>query len=288
MDDISGGIVARKYRLDKCIGSGKFGNIYKGINTKTNEFVALKLEDKRASFKMLKRETAIMKYLYEHNCRNIPCVHWFGQIHESMCMVMPYYDCSLYEYGNLKTLSENKLDALMVQCIHILQSIHTNMVLHRDIKPQNFMVKNGELYLIDFGLATFYINDNKLHVPNVIGEFVTGTPKYISQHLHEGCTPSRRDEFISLGYLYIYMYAKELPWDSVFTDTNMSIHTNEIHIMHSKNQQRKQMKAAENIATICKRINMCIENYFRFCNAYDYFDEPMYNSLCSLFIDYKK
>ncbi len=145
MDDISGCIVARKYIVDKCVGSGKFGNVYKGINTKTNEIVALKLEDQRTSFKMLKRETAIMNYLYEHNCRNIPCVHWFGQLHNSMCMVMPYYECSLYEYGKLKTLSENKLDALMVQCIRILQSIHTNMVLHRDIKPQNFMVKNGIL-----------------------------------------------------------------------------------------------------------------------------------------------
>ena len=284
MAELPGVIISHKYQIIKRIGGGQFGHVYKGVNIKSNELVALKLEDKRTTFKMLKRETTIMNYLYEHQCRNIPCVHWYGNLPDYVCVVMPHYDCSLYEYCSLKSITENNMDSMMIQCIHILESIHMNMVLHRDIKPHNFMIKNGELYLIDFGLSIFYIDDNKLHIPNNIGDFITGTPRYISQHIHDGCRPSRRDELISIGYIYIYMYAKELPWDSVFTDPDAEQYANEIHIMHSKNIQRKILKSKENIDTICNRINTRIVHYFRFCNSYDYFDEPQYNSLCSLFI----
>jgi casein kinase I family protein HRR25 len=145
------------------------------------------------------------------------------------------------------------------------------------------MVKNGELFLIDFGLATFYINDDKLHVPNTMNDCITGTPKYVSPHIHDGCRPARRDDLLSLGYIYIYMYANELPWDSVYTDVNATQYESEIHIMHSKNQQRKILKEKENIGLVCTRINTRIENYFRFCHSYDYFDKPQYISLCSLF-----
>jgi len=279
-----GDVIARKYTIAKCIGSGKFGCVYKGTNTKTNEKVAMKFENKTTSYKLLKRETTILNYLYEHNCRNTPCVYWFGQITDYVCIVMPFYECSLYEYSKIKKITEHQLDSMMIQCIHIIESIHINMVIHRDIKPHNFMLKNGELFLIDFGLATFYINDNKMHIPNATGEYVTGTPRFISQHIHDGYTPSRRDDLISLGYIYIYMFAHELPWDSVSTDISVSPHTNEIHIMHSKNIQRKDLKSPENIAIVCRQINSRIENFCRFCNSYDYASEPMYNSLCSLFV----
>jgi serine/threonine protein kinase len=284
MEEINETIIAYKYKPISRIGGGQFGHIYKGINIKSKETIALKLESKRTQYKMLKRETTIMKYLYEHNCRNIPCVHWFGQIDNFMCTVMPLYECSLHHYIQVKKLNEKQLDSIMLQCIRILESIHKNMVLHRDIKPQNIMVKNGELYLIDFGLATFYIGDNKLHLPNKVGDYITGTPKYVSQHIHNGCRPSRRDELLSLGYLYIYIYANELPWDSVYNDPDDDQYPSEIHIMHSKNKQRRLLKNEENMKTICERINPRIENYFRFCNSYDYFDDPQYISLCSLFI----
>lgn len=277
-------LVARKYKIIERIGNGKFGFVYKGVNITSTEPVALKFEDKGTVFKLLKRETTILNYLYNHKCRNIPSVYWFGQYDDYIGTVMPYYDCSLHEYCKLKTISENKLNTLMVKCVQILESIHMNMVIHRDIKPHNFMVKNGDIFLIDFGLATFYLTEDKLHVTNVTSEHITGTPRYISHHIHTGCTPSRRDDLISLGYIYIYIYAKELPWDSVMTDITISTLTDESHIMHSKNQQRMILKTHDQLIPVCKQINECIENYFILCNAYDYVDDPHYNSLCSLFI----
>ena len=144
--DIQNNIIANKYHIDKFIGNGKFGKVYRGINNKNNNYVAIKLEDKRrTSYKLLKRETSILKYLYENKCRSIPSIYWFGEIDDSMGLIMSYYDCSsLFEYLNIKIINQSKLNYIIVKSIQILESIHCNFVIHRDIKPQNFMIKNGE------------------------------------------------------------------------------------------------------------------------------------------------
>lgn len=281
--DILTHIIANKYYIDKFIGNGKFGKVYRGINNKNETYVAIKLEDKRTSYKLLKRETSILKYLYENKCRSIPSIYWFGQIGDSMGLIMTYYECSLFEYLNIKTINKSKLNYVMVKCIHILESIHSNFVIHRDIKPQNFMIKNGELFLIDFGLATFWVNDDHIHISNSSSEQIVGTPKYISTNIHQGCTPSRRDDIISLGYIYIFLFAQELPWDSVYTDTKTETYNNEIHIFHSKNKQRTLLKSIEHILPICENINKQISTFFQICYKLDFHETPMYNSLCSIF-----
>jgi len=240
------------------------------------------LEDKRTSYKLLKRETYLMKYLYEHQCRNIPSIYWFGSVNNYMGLVIPFYECSLLQYREMKSITESKLQSIMNKCISILESIHNNMVIHRDIKPQNFMVKNGELFLIDFGLATFYLDENNNHIPNTIGEHITGTPKYVSHFIHDGYTPSRRDELISLGYMYIYLHSQQLPWDSL-PSTNDTKYPSELFILHPTNILRKNLKGIENLTTTCNKINQYITSFFIFCNNYEYYETPNYASLYSLF-----
>lgn len=276
-------LIAYKYKILQRIDNGTFGNIYKGVNTKTQEYIAIKIEDKQTQYKLLKREASILKYLHEHQCRNIPSIYWFGQFQNNMGLVIPFYDCSLYQYCKIKSLNESQLQNIMVQCISILESIHNNMIIHRDIKPHNIMIKQGNLYLIDFGIATFYINEENIHQPNVIGEQITGTPKYISYNIHNGCTPSRRDDLISLGYVYIYLCAQELPWDNILTNNNNELYPNELYISHSNNLLRKSFKQIENIIKICKNINTQLEYFFIFCDKYDYHETPNYLSLYNLF-----
>jgi serine/threonine protein kinase len=86
----------------------------------------------------------------------------------------------------------------MLQSLDILETIHNSFVLHRDIKPQNFMIREGELFLIDFGLATFYIDENGEDIPNTCSQTtVIGTPKYLSINIHNGNDFSVHDDFIS-------------------------------------------------------------------------------------------
>ena len=65
---------------------------------------------------------------------------------------------------SLSELNITTLYKIMKKCLNVLKSIHQHGVLHRDIKPQNFMIKHDDIYLIDFGLSIFYIDENDRHI----------------------------------------------------------------------------------------------------------------------------
>jgi serine/threonine protein kinase len=275
--------IKNKYIIKGRLGNGKFGIVYLGVYKKTNENVAIKTEDLRTSFKLLKHETTMLKYLYDHGSRNIPTIYWYGVHLDTTCLVMSYYETSLFEYIKTKELSTSQIHKVLLQMIIILENIHKNMVLHRDIKPQNFMIKDGELFLIDFGLATFYVNVNGEHIEESSHESILGTPKYISPNIHNGITPSRRDDLISLGYIYIFLVCRELPWDTITTNPlDENIH-NEMSILHYKNKARKNLKSWENIEPICNKIDVKLCNYLQYCYQLKYKDIPNYVALKQCF-----
>ena len=280
-------ILCKRYSIDNIIGKGKFGVVFKGKNIKSGELVAIKMEDKRTPAKLLKHEASLLKYLHDHDCRNTPIVYWYGLHEENTCVVMPFYESSLFDkivsYDG-EAIPIEKINKIMCVCIDIVESIHKNYVIHRDIKPQNFMYRNGELYLIDFGLSTFYIDENKDH--NIIlegNEHITGTPKYISYFIHQGISPSRKDDLISLGYMYIWLITRELPWDIVNTSHKEDSDYDESHILHWKNQERKRLKALDTLDVICGRINQSISKYLNYSYGLDYKHTPNYEGLYNLF-----
>ena len=280
-------IIAKKYRILDKIGNGKFGIVYKGINLKSIEMVAIKTEKKHGDIKLLKNETTILKYLYDRGSRSTPIVYWYGVDNFWSYLIMSYYDISLFDYCNQNSMVSEKIDKIMWVCIDILETIHKNYVLHRDIKPQNFMIFNEEIYLIDFGFSCFFVDDKIEHLPRSETQTIVGTPKYVSYHVHDGITNSRRDDLISLGYLYIYLCCRELPWDTLLRDSLSTGLTNgyeEIHILHYKNQQRKGMKSWDRLGEICLRINQKIYDFFNYCYNLRYEGTPDYDALKQLFM----
>ena len=281
----SGELVARKYKVIQKIGEGKFGIVFSGFHTKTNEQVAIKLEDLRTPAKLLKNEAALMKYLYDHGSRNIPIVYWYGLVSNSMGLVMPLYECSLFDYLKKHEVPIEKGNLIMISAINILESIHKSFVLHRDIKPQNFMIKNGELYLIDFGLSTFYVNGQGEHFDDLgpINENIVGNPKYVSYNIHEGHLGSRRDDLISLGYMYLYIRYRELPWDNLKSYGEMDEILDESHVLHFKNKQRRDLKKLDAIESVYCEIGQNILKYLTYCYKLKYKDSPNYEGSKLLF-----
>lgn len=276
--------IANKYIIHENIGNGCFGSIYGGINYKTSVKVAIKMEPIESSIRILKHETSILKYLYEHGSRDIPIVYWFGIHNNNSCLVMSLYDCSLYDYIQTKPLSMNKINTIMVTLIHILKSIHHKLVIHRDIKPQNVMLKNGELFLIDFGFATFYVDECSKHIIDGGNhQNIIGTPKYVSFHIHCGSLPSRRDDLISLGYMYIYLTNRKLPWDTLVPSDVINSEYDDTHILNYKNKQRATLKRFDSISIVCTEINKQIENFLKYCYYIDYDDLPNYDALVDIF-----
>jgi len=234
-------MIVNKYIINEKVSEGQFGKIYKGKHKKTNENIAIKLEVSNNEIKLLKHETTILNYLFQKGSRNTPHVYWYGIYKKYYGLIMPYYDCTLDYYLLHHNLSKIELIKMTCKMITILQTIHNIGVIHRDIKPQNFMMKKDEIFLIDFGLSTIFVDENLQHIePKNDSSFIIGTPKFISLHIHNGKDASRRDDIISLMYLYIYMINDLcLPWENVeHREDEYSPH----HILHSKNMERKIKK----------------------------------------------
>ena len=281
-------VLGRHYKIISKIGKGKFGTVFKGVNVKTNDIIAIKTENKNTPYKLLKNETTILKYLYDQGSRSIPIVYWFGLHLDSTCLVFTYYSLSLHDY--IQKISNwdfdkklSKINEIMSISLEIIQSLHSNLVLHRDIKSQNFMFKDDELFIIDFGLATFFVDENGEHVTDIKNhDSILGTPLYSSYNIHCGHSHSRRDDLISLGYTYLFMLYGELPWSMKNIENNTISDLEENHINHHYNIIRKEKKSypiLENLLTEQK-----IKKYLEYCYNLDYKSSPQYSALQKLFL----
>lgn len=257
-------IFNKKYQINGFISKGGFGAVYHGINKKTNTNIAIKIEKENPN-NLLIHEATILNYLNERHVKGIPLMYWFGNYISKVvykCIVQQLYNKSSVEFFseiNSFTLLErsSKITVFFDKCIDILEYIHTEFIIHRDIKPQNFMLSdNMEPVLIDFGFSTFYVDENENHIPNMNHPSLIGSPLYISLNIHNQETPSRRDDIISLIYMYIEVfYRRELPWK---TNKDMPI---------------AQQKQLDNILKFMCNIN---SNIIKFVYELTYKTKPNY------------
>jgi serine/threonine protein kinase len=279
-----GDIINRRYQILSKIGEGKFGIVFQAKTIKTNQIVAIKTEDPGSPISLLKNETTILKYLYDQGCRHCPIVYWYGLHLEIRCLVFSFFKISLYDFLYTKPLDNEKKYHILRTCIEIIESIHTHLVIHRDIKPQNFMIRDGELFLIDFGLATFYVDADGKHIEDVITENLVGTPKYISYNVHCGHSASRRDDMMSLGYMFLFILNGELPFTGTPQSNLLSDNYPATHILHPTNFHLKDKKSwymLENL--VLKQKN--IHKYLEHCYRLEYEGSPLYGELKKLFVD---
>lgn len=250
--------VNNKYRILDKIGNGQFGNVYKAVHKKTNTYVAIKFENLDSGTKLLQHETTILNYLRSEGLRQVPTVLWYGLYGENLCLVMTLFEFSLFQYIQSRTLTLEKIYNIIRNCLSILESVHKKGVIHRDIKPENIMIKDGALFLIDFGFSTFYINDKREHIrDDRIHYEITGTPRWTSYYLHNGLTPSRRDDVISLSYIFLFMIYGTLPWIS---DTAY-----------------REKKSIENILSSID--DQTIQHFMKCCYELAFDEEPNYYKL---------
>nr|CAB78005.1 casein kinase I like protein [Arabidopsis thaliana]CAB82116.1 casein kinase I like protein [Arabidopsis thaliana] len=244
--------IGNKFRLGRKIGSGAFGEIYLGTDVQSNEDVAIKFvsESVKTVHPQLAYESRIYRVLQSGN--GIPNMKWYGKF-------------------SLKTVL-----MLADQMINRLEFIHSKSFLHRDIKPDNFLMgkagKSGNVYIIDFGLARKYRDSSSYrHIPYRENKSLTGTPAYASLNTHLGIEQSRRDDVESLGYILMYFLKGSLPWKG----------------LKAGNKKQKYDKISEKKVSTSIEVSHPIEfaTYIHYCRSLRFDDKPDYAYLKRLFRD---
>jgi casein kinase 1 len=271
--------VASKYKIGKKIGSGSFGEIYEGINQQTNEKVAIKLESVNSRHPQLIYESKLIKLLQGNP--GIPAIHWFGTEGSYNVMVMDLLGASLEDLFNRcnKKLSIKTVLMLVDQMITRIEYVHTKNFLHRDIKPDNFLIgtgkRNSMVYIIDFGLAKKYRDPrSNSHIPYREGKSLTGTARYASVNTHAGIEQSRRDDLEAIGYVCMYFLRGSLPWQGINTRNR-----------EDKYKRIYEIKMNTNLQDLCTGYPKEFLDYIRYSKALKFEETPDYSYIKKLFKD---
>ncbi|CAJ0948937.1 unnamed protein product, partial [Mesorhabditis belari] len=269
--------VGGRFRLGRKIGSGSFGDIYLGQNIQNNEEVAVKLECVKTKHPQLHIEARLYKVMY--GGIGIPQMKWCGYEGEYNVMVMELLGPSLEDLFNFcqRKFTLKTVLLLADQMLSRIEYIHMRDYIHRDIKPDNFLMglgKRGNLvYIIDFGLAKKYRESKtQQHIPYRENKNLTGTARYASVNTHRGIEQSRRDDLESLGYVLMYFNRGTLPWQGLKAATK-----------RQKYDKISEKKISTSVDELCFRHPEAFAQYLRYCRALGFEEQPDYAHLRQLF-----
>ena len=282
-------LVGGKFRLVKKIGSGSFGDIYRGINITTKKEVAIKLESSTVGNPQLLDENKVYEVL--QGGLGVPRIHWFGRDllaqHEYNILVMDLLGPSLEDLFQFCSRRFTMKTILMLadQMIQRIEFMHSKCFIHRDLKPDNFLMgvdeKCNVLYLIDLGLAKKFkaiesggSNRSGQHIAYMEGKSLVGTARYVSLNAHLGREQSRRDDMASLGYLLIYFDRGSLPWQGVKAETKKQ-----------KYEKIKEKKMSMSEEELCRGLPVEFILYLNYCRSLGFYERPDYKYLRQLFKD---
>ena len=279
-------IIGRTYKLTEKVNSGSFGEIWRGINMKTNHEVAIKLEKTEYPYKIkLFHEFKIYQILLKESGflvmeKGIPNVYCCDEQAELSYLVMDLLGPNLEDLFikcNMKFTLKTVL-MLASQMITRIEYLHSKGYVHRDIKPGNFVIGTGEkshiIYLIDFGLAKHYIQKDGKHIPYQDGVKFSGTARYGSISHHFGILPTRRDDLEALGYALLYFLRGSLPWQNLKSNEE-----------HSKIQLVRAKKYTTIIEDLCEGSPSEFVTYLYYVRRLLFDEKPNYDYLRKLFED---
>jgi serine/threonine protein kinase len=304
-------IIANKYKIIEQIGEGAFGKIYKGENIRTKEFVAVKVEKKENIIKSLKYETQIYQLIGQG--LGIAPVKWFGLVRDYYFMVMPLLGPSLSDLKKSHSnFSLNTTLCFGIEMIKVMQTLHEKGFIHRDVKPDNFLLGEGyisltdpltdpltpplgsmaspisgsmaspvpltslenKLYIVDFGCCKKYIADGK-HIPICYNKALIGTPNYVSINMHNRIEPSRRDDLESIGYIMIYLLFPDEPKKEINWKTMTELIAFKMDIIDTDSPEQERRLGFRLTPLIIKK-------YLGYCKRLHFEQTPDYVYLISM------
>ena len=207
-----GQILDGRYEIQRELGSGGLATVYLGQDRQSGGSVAVKVlrphvapeSDSHARFE---REARLMRSLADPHFVQVTD---FGRTGTQPFLVMEYVEGSTLKALIQKegTLSAQRSACIARQVAEGLGAIHRRGVIHRDIKPQNIMVKpDDSIKVMDFGVAKA-VDMNTLTRTG----FMVGTPHYIAPEQAMGDAADPRSDIYSLGVVFYEMLTGQVPF----------------------------------------------------------------------------
>jgi serine/threonine protein kinase/Flp pilus assembly protein TadD len=248
----TGSTFASRYQIIEELGAGGMGKVYRVLDRKLNEEVALKLlrPDIAADRKTLERFSNEVKLARKIIHKNVGRIYHLSDEGGTHFITMEYVHGqdlrSLIRQAGQLTVS--KTLSIAEQVCEGLVEAHKLGVVHRDLKPSNIMIDNeGNARIMDFGIA-HTIKTERITDP----EIIIGTPEYMSPEQVEAKEIDQRSDIYSFGIILYEMLTGKVPFEG---QTPISVAVK--HLTTSPQQPRELNKGIpENINWI---IMKCME-----------------------------
>uniref|UniRef100_A0ACD5W3D5 Uncharacterized protein n=1 Tax=Avena sativa TaxID=4498 RepID=A0ACD5W3D5_AVESA len=271
-----------RYRVERRLGKGGFGQVYLGHRIAANGAgaveVALKFEHKTSKGCSHGPPYEWQVYDILGGVHGVPRVHYKGRQGDYFVMVMDMLGLSLWDAcnNNSHTMSVEMVACIAIEAISILEKVHSKGYVHGDVKPENFLLgppgtpDEKRLFLVDLGLATKWKERSGLHVdydqrPDVF----RGTVRYASVHAHLGRIGSRRDDLESLAYTLVFLLRGRLPWQGYMGENKGFLVC-----------KKKMSTSPESLCTFCPQP---FKGFIEYVVNLKFEEEPNYAKCISLF-----
>ncbi|HPY74293.1 MAG TPA: serine/threonine-protein kinase [Planctomycetota bacterium] len=211
------GQTVHDFEILEKLGQGSMGTVYKALDRKKNQLVALKMLNR---FKDKKNELTLHRFLKEATLGtqldhpNIAKIYTVDIFNNNPYLVMEYiHGIPLLDYIN--SITENKYKeyaTLFLKIVQTIEYIHQQNIIHSNIKPSNIIItKHNEPILLDVGLSKMIQFDNWNLTKS--GEYL-GTIQYMAPELLKGeyDKVDTSSDIYSLGTLFYTMLTKLSPY----------------------------------------------------------------------------
>lgn len=201
------------YRVIEKLGEGATSTVYLAERESDHEKAALKILNSRPDDDpdLLQRFVQEAAMIAGIGHPNIVRIYDHGFTEDFAYIAMEYFPAGSLKQVVSGPISSRQALSLLAQAASALAEIHRNGIVHRDVKPANFMVReNGVIALADFGVAKNLSTDTTKTQVGVS----FGSPYYLSPEQAFGKTTDHRSDLYSLGCIFYEMLTGHRPYES--------------------------------------------------------------------------